>query len=140
MNLNLAQILGRITKDPEIRKLPNGTTIANFGIATNRTWMEKDGNKKEEVEFHNIVIFGKLAEIVDKYVKKGQLIYVSGRIITRSWESNGVKKWRTEIIADQMQMGPKPATSMPTTSTEKLDDGSPLPEPEGDIDPEDVPF
>ncbi len=109
MNLNKALILGRLTRDPEQRSLPSGKDVSNFGIATNRIWTDREsGEKKEQTEFHNVVAFGKLAEICNQYLNKGQLILIEGRIQTRSWEDqNGNKRTRTEIIAENMQMGPK---------------------------------
>ena len=109
MNLNKAFVLGNITKDPEIRSMPSGSQVANFSIATNRAYTLPSGEKKEEVEFHNIVCFGKLADIVSRYLKKGSMVLIEGRIQTRSWDdkSTGAKKYKTEIIAELMQMGPK---------------------------------
>ena len=109
MNLNKAFILGRLTRDPEQRTMPSGRTVSSFGIATNRVWTNRDsGEKQEQVEFHNVVAFGKLAEICNQYLNKGQLILVEGRIQTRSWDSqDGNKRSRTEIVAENMQMGPK---------------------------------
>jgi single-strand DNA-binding protein len=111
MNLNKAFVLGNITKDPEIRSMPNGNQVANFSIATNRAYTLPSGEKKEEVEFHNIVCFGKLADIVSRYLKKGSMVLIEGRIQTRSWDdkATGAKKYKTEIIAELMQMGPKSA-------------------------------
>src|SRR3989339_284410 len=111
MNLNKAFVLGNITKDPEIRSMPSGSQVANFSVATNRAYTLPSGEKKEEVEFHNIVCFGKLADIVSRYLKKGSLVLIEGRIQTRSWDdkSTGAKKYKTEIIAELMQMGPRSA-------------------------------
>ncbi len=109
MNLNKIFILGRLTRDPEQRTMPSGRSISNFGMATNRVWTNKDsGEKQEQVEFHNVVVFGKLAEICNQYLTKGQLVLIEGRIQTRSWEDQGGnKRSRTEIVAESMQMGPK---------------------------------
>jgi len=109
MNLNKAFVVGRLTRDPEQRTMPNGRQVSNFGIATNRIWTDREsGKKQEQVEFHNIVAFGKLAEICNQYLNKGQLILIEGRIQTRSWDDqDGNKRSRTEIIAETMQMGPK---------------------------------
>lgn len=98
-----------MTKDPEVRALPNGTKVTSFGVATNRNWKDANGAKQEEVEFHNTVAFGKVAEIIGQYVKKGQLIFLQGRLKTQSWEKDGVKKYKTEVIVEDMQMGPKAA-------------------------------
>lgn len=110
MNLNKALLIGRLTNNVESRALPSGQTVVSFGLATNRTWKDQSGNKQETAEFHNIVAFGKLAEICATYLKKGQLIFAEGRIQTRSWQGqDGAKKYRTEIVMQNMQMGPKAA-------------------------------
>jgi len=110
MNFNKAIILGNVTKDPEVRALPSGQQVTNFSIATNRYYTATSGEKKEEAEFHNIVCFGKLADITSRYIKKGSLILIEGRIKTRNWvNQQGVKQYRTEIIAESMQMGPRSA-------------------------------
>jgi single-strand DNA-binding protein len=108
MNLNKVFVLGNLTRDPEIRNLPSGQPVANFGIATNRFYTQ-EGEKKQETEFHNIVAFGKSAEIVSQYLKKGSLVLIEGRLRTRSWDdaSSGAKKFRTEIIAERLQLGPR---------------------------------
>jgi len=110
MNFNKAIILGNVTKDPEVRALPSGQQVTNFSIATNRYYTATTGEKKEEAEFHNIVCFGKLADITSRYIKKGSLILIEGRIKTRTWmNQQGVKQYKTEIIAESMQMGPRGA-------------------------------
>jgi len=109
MNFNRVFILGNLTRDPELRQTPSGQSVASFGVATNRIWNDKDGNRQQEVEYHNVVVFGKLAQIAAQYLTKGRLIFVEGRIRTRSWEdASGQKRTRTEIIALNFQMGPKP--------------------------------
>jgi len=109
MNFNRIFILGNLTRDPELRQTPTGQSVATFGVATNRIWIDKDGNKQQEVEYHNVVAFGKLAQIAAQYLTKGRLIFVEGRIKTRTWEdASGQKRSRTEIIAINFQMGPKP--------------------------------
>lgn len=116
MNLNKAFVLGNVTRDPEVRALPSGQQVTSFGIATNRFYTDKEGQKKQEAEFHNIVCFGKLADIASRYLNKGSLILIEGRIKTRNWvNSQGIKQYRTEIIAEGMQLGPKGAGS-PTGS------------------------
>lgn len=107
MNLNQATIVGRMVRDPELKALPSGIQVAGFSVATSRTYKGKDGKKNEDTEFHNCVAFGKTAEIIGQYVKKGQLILINGRIQTRSWEKDGRKNYRTEIVVEQMQMGPR---------------------------------
>lgn len=106
MNLNKVQLIGRLTRDPEIRTTPSGQTVATIGIATNRTWMDKSGQKQEKTEFHNIVIWGRLAEIAGQYLTKGQEAYFEGRLETRSYTGkDGIEKKVTDIVAENMQMG-----------------------------------
>jgi single-strand DNA-binding protein len=110
MNLNKAFILGNVTRDPEVRALPSGQQVTSFGIATNRFYTSQAGEKKQEAEFHNVVCFGKLADISSRYLNKGSLVLIEGRIKTRNWtNSAGVKQYRTEIIAEGLQLGPKGA-------------------------------
>ncbi len=105
-DLNKAMIIGNLTRDPELRYTPNGQAVVSFGVATNRRWNDSaTGELKEEVEFHNIVAWGKLAEICNQFLKKGKKVYVEGRLQTRSWEGqDGVKRTRTEIITSDMRM------------------------------------
>ena len=123
MNLNKVIIVGRLTRDPESRALPSGQAISNFGMATNRVWTNSETNEKQEqTEFHNIVAFGKLAEICNQYLSKGSLTMIEGRIQTRNWkDQNGDTKYRTEIVAERMQMGPKGKQS-PAEKTDKKED------------------
>lgn len=108
MNLNKAFILGRVTKDPEMRNLPSGQQVANFGMATNRYYTDSSGQKQEAVEFHNVVAFGKSADIISRYVNKGALLLVEGRIQTRNWNNQqGQKQYKTEIVVESLQLGPK---------------------------------
>lgn len=113
MYLNKATIIGNLTRDPELKALPSGQNVASFSVATNRTWKDKDGQKQEDVEYHNIVVFGKTAENVARYMKKGSQILIEGRIQTRSWEKDGEKKYRTEIVAESVQFGSKPRNENP---------------------------
>jgi len=109
MYLNKALIIGNITRDPELKSLPSGIKVATFSVATNRVWKDASGAKKEATDFHNIVVFGRQAETVAQYMKKGSSILIEGRIQTRSWDdkTSGEKKYRTEIVADRTQFGPK---------------------------------
>src|SRR6201989_110058 len=101
MSLNKAIFHGNLTRDPELRSLPSGIQVASFSVATNRVWKDKNGAKQESADYHNIVVFGRQAEIVSQYMKKGSSILVEGRMQTRSWDSKeGEKKYRTEIVAD----------------------------------------
>lgn len=110
MNLNKAFVLGNVTRDPEVRSLPSGQQVTSFSIATNRFYTAGSGEKKQEAEFHNIVCFGKLADISARYLTRGSLVLVEGRIKTRNWvNQQGQKQYRTEIIAETMQLGPKGA-------------------------------
>ncbi|MFO7838772.1 MAG: single-stranded DNA-binding protein, partial [Desulfosalsimonadaceae bacterium] len=103
--LNKAILIGRLGKDPEIRYTQDGRAVANFTIATNEEWKDKNtGEKRERTEWHRIVAFGKLGEICGEYLSKGRLVYVEGRLQTRSWEQDGVTKYTTEIVAGDMQM------------------------------------
>ncbi len=113
MYLNKALVCGFMTKDPELKSLPSGMKVTSFGVATNRTWTDQGGNRQEATEFHNMVAFGKTAEIVSKYLFKGSLVMVEGRIQTRTWENNGIKHYRTEIIAENVQLGPKSPKTAP---------------------------
>ena len=112
MNLNKVIIIGRLTRDPELRTTPQGQQVASFGVATNRVWTNQNGERQEKTEFHNVVVWRKLAEICGQYLSKGQLVMVEGRLETRSWEGqDGIKRSRTEIIAENMQMGPRAANT-----------------------------
>lgn len=107
MNLNKVFVLGNITRDPEQKSLPSGQSVASFGLATNRFYTQ-NGEKKQDTEFHNIVTFGRLAEIASQYLKKGSLVLIEGHLRTRNWQdSSGVKHYRTEITAERMQLGPR---------------------------------
>ena len=105
MSLNRAQLIGNLTRDPEMKQIPSGQVVASFGIATNFTWKDASGERQTKTEFHNIVVWGKLAEICGQYLKKGAKVFIEGRIQTRDWEGeDGVKRYRTEINADNMIM------------------------------------
>lgn len=122
MDLNRATILGRLTRDPEVKTTPTGRSVATLGIATNRVWTDQSGAKQEKVEFHNCVLWGKIAEIAGQYLSKGRRIYVEGRLQTRDWTgTDGVKRYRTEIIVDNMIMldGPRGQASG-TTQAEQV--------------------
>lgn len=140
MNLNKAIVVGNITRDPELKALTNGQDVCTFSVATNRQWTDKSsGKKQEQVEYHNIVAYGKTAGNIAKFMKKGNQILVEGRIQTRSWEKDGKKFYRTEIVAESVQFGSKPRSSEdhqnePEQNQEQL--GS----LEDDIRAEDLPF
>lgn len=109
MYLNKTFLFGNLTRDPEMRSLPNGNKVTSFSLATNRIYKDANGAKQEQVEYHNIVVFGRQAETSAQYLKKGQGVMIEGRIQTRSWDdkTTGEKKYRTEIVADAVQFGPK---------------------------------
>lgn len=105
MDLNKVMIIGNLTRDPEGRTTPAGQVVTNFGIATNLIWTDATGQKQKRAEFHNIVAWRKLAEICNQYLKKGNKVYIEGRLQTREWQGqDGVKRYRTEIVADNMIM------------------------------------
>lgn len=102
-SLNRATILGNVTRDPELRQTTSGQQVCSFSVATNRSWTDASGAKQEQAEFHNVVAWAKLAEIIGSYVKKGSKVYVEGRIQTRDWQGqDGVKRYRTEIVSDNV--------------------------------------
>lgn len=144
MDLNRATILGRLTRDPEVRTTPNGRSVASLSVATNRVWMNQNtGTKEEKVEFHNCVLWGKLAEIAGQYLSKGRRVYVEGRLETRNWAGqDGNKRYRTEIIVDNMIMLDGPRGNV--GASESYDNDSvPLPSDEvieEEIKVEDIPF
>lgn len=148
MYLNRAIVIGNLTRDPELKALPSGITVTSFSVATNRVWKDKNGAKQESVDYHNIVVFGRQAEIANQYLKKGASVLVEGRMQTRSWDdASGKKNYRTEIIADRIQFGPRtggayagapaPAT---TSGDEQKAPMDTIEYPEEEINPEDIPF
>lgn len=153
MYLNKVLLYGNMTKDPEVKALPSGIKVASFSLATNRTFKDKNGVKQEKVDFHNIVVFGKQAELIEQYMKKGNPIFVEGRIENRSWEgADGKKNYRTEIIVDSFQFGPKttggstggsyaPRSEGAAPKKEPAkDSGSEIQYPDEEINIEDIPF
>lgn len=149
MYLNKAIVYGNLTRDPELKALPSGIKVTSFSVATNRTWKDKNGARQESVDYHNIVLFAKLAELAAQYLRKGSSVLIEGRMQTRSWDDQGGKKYRTEIIADSMQFGPRASgqggmnngtqdtKSAPATQPEALET---IEYPEEDINPDDIPF
>lgn len=102
-SINKVIIIGNLTRDPEMRQTPNGQNVTTFGVATNREWITKEGDRKNSAEFHECVAWARLAEICEQYLKKGQLVYVEGYLKTRSWDTpEGVKKFKTEIVVKDM--------------------------------------
>jgi len=145
MNLNKVILIGRLTRDPENRALPSGQSLTSFGMATDRFFTDKNGQKQQQVEFHNIVLFGKLADIAVQYLNKGSLVLIEGRLQTRTWQdSSGNKRMRTEIVAERLQLGPKSAGKMvpgqePEKETQPKED-IPVIEEDGEIDISKIPF
>jgi single-strand DNA-binding protein len=118
MDYNKAIIVGRVTANPELRTTPGGQAVTTIGVATNRTWTTKDGQKQEDVEFHHVVIWGRQAEVASQYLAKGSLVLIEGRIATRSWEDkDGVTRRATEIVCENMQLGPRPDQSAKASPT-----------------------
>lgn len=156
MNLNKAFIFGNLTRDPELRSLPSGSPVVSFGVATNRTWKDKNGQKQEDVQFHNIVVFGKQAEIAKQYLTKGSSVFIEGRIQNRVWEAkDSTKRNRTEIVAERFQLGPRKfgtgasfasEQNPPADGPKALSDRQAgetietIEYPEEETNPEDIPF
>ena len=145
MYLNKVQLYGNLTRDPEVRALPSGQNVVSFSIATNRVYKDRDGQKKEQVEYHNVVAFGRTADIIAQYMKKGRPLFVEGRLQTRSWESEGKKNYRTEIVVENFQFGAGGGGgggSRDDGGAQKApeDDASQIQYPDEEINPEDIPF
>jgi single-strand DNA-binding protein len=145
MYLNKVMVFGNLTRDPELRALPTGGQVCSFGLATNRVYKKADGSKAEEVEFHNIVVFGKTAENCGQYLRKGSSAYIEGRLKTRTWEADKGKQYKTEIIADTVQFGPRSASQGSTPRA--AENAAPaaakedaIDYPSEDINPDDIPF
>jgi len=151
MYINKAMVYGNLTRDPEMRSLPSGVQVCSFSLATNRVYNDRDGKRQENTDYHNIVVFGRQAETSAQYLKKGSSTFVEGRMQTRSWDKDGQKQYRTEIVADRVQFGPRPgggegggaptggAKENPQDADQK--GGGSAPEyPDEDINPEDIPF
>lgn len=108
MNLNKVFLIGNLTRDVVLRTTPSGQSVADFGLATNRVWMGANGQKQQEAEFHNIVVWGKMAELCNQYLAKGRMVFIEGRIQTRTWQdASSQKRYKTEIITENIQFGPK---------------------------------
>lgn len=154
MNLNRVFLIGNLTRDPELKNIPSGTAVVAFGLATNRTWKDQSGQKKEDTQFHNIVAFGKQAEVMSQYLKKGSTVFIEGRLQTRNWDAtDGTKKNRTEVVVEAFQFGPKrtgqaftggegeqhaPVASQP--AGKKSEELETIEYPTDDINPEEIPF
>lgn len=147
MYLNKAMIYGNLTRDPELRSLPSGGQVCSFSVATNRVFKKADGQKQEQVEFHNVVVFGRQAETCAQYLKKGSPAYVEGRLQTRSWEGEKGKQYKTEIIAERVQFGPRGSGAAAprenitdAEAPQKAPKDEAIDYPQEDINPDDIPF
>lgn len=142
MYINKAMVFGNLTRDPELKTLPSGTNVCSFSLATNRVYNDRDGKRQEAADYHNIVVFGRQAETSAQYLKKGSSAFVEGRLQTRSWEADGGKQYRTEIVADRVQFGPRGSGEGGGAAATTSDEAAPkAPDyPEEDINPEDIPF
>jgi len=125
MNLNKVLLIGRLTGDPQLRTTPAGQQVATFSMATNRTWSDKSGAKKEDVQFHNIVVWGRQAEVASRFLTKGGMVLIEGRLQSRDWtDKQGGKRRTTEIVAEFMQLGPRSAGSQGSGFAPRADAGS----------------
>lgn len=145
MYLNKVFVAGNLTRDPEQRALPSGTNVTSFSVATNRVWYDQDRNKQEATEYHNIVVFGRQADTCAQYLKKGSGVLVEGRLQTRSWDKDGQKQYRTEIVAERVQFGARSGggSSQEVQGESQPDQaakGSDIDYPTEEISPDDIPF
>lgn len=158
MNLNKVFLIGRLTADPQLRTTPGGQSVSGFSVATNRTWTNKQGERQEDVQFHNVVVWGRQAEIANQFLKKGSMVMIEGRLQNRSWQDKqGQNRTTTEIVCERIQLGPRaggapaagggfprPEGGRQSASSEGTDEiKEELPEismDEGDIKPESIPF
>ena len=148
-SLNRATLIGNITRDPEVRQTPSGQSVCSFGVATNRSWTDASGAKQEKAEFHNVVAWGKLADICGQYLTKGRKVYIEGRLQTRDWEGqDSIKRYRTEIVTENMiildrqgQGGDhSPASSGGFVPPQPTPQDDPSANPDQEIRVEDIPF
>ena len=160
MDYNTVIIVGRVTADPQLRTTPGGQSVTTLGVATNRTWNDKNGQKQEEAEFHNVVIWGRQAEVATQFLVKGATVLIEGRLRTRSWtDKTGQQRRTTEIMSERMQLGPRPmgggigagapkGSVAPASKVGSAEESVTLPEAEiptinleeEEIKPEDIPF
>ncbi|MCP6719914.1 MAG: single-stranded DNA-binding protein [Patescibacteria group bacterium] len=149
MNFNKVFLIGRLTGDPQLRTTPAGQSVATISLATNRVWTNKTGQRQEDVQFHNVVVWGRQAEIVNQFLKKGSLAMIEGRMQTRTWQDNqGQNRRTTEVICERVQFGPRsaganiPSQGTPSPQNQGGEKDS-LPEiniDDNDIKPEDIQF
>ena len=155
MNVNKAFIVGRLTVDPQLRTTPGGQSVVGLSIATNRIWTDKSGARQDETEYHNVVVWGRQAEIASQFLTKGSLVFIEGRIRTRSWtDKQGQTRKTTEIVCERLQLGPRPAGGprgrVPQAAEAPSGEKQSAPAEEipvvnleeegGEIKPEDLPF
>ena len=161
MDLNKVILVGRVTAVPQIRTTPSGQSVTTIGVATNRVWTDKAGAKQEETEFHNVVIWGRQAEVAGQYLTKGAMVLIEGRLQTRSWtDKQGQQRKTTEVMCERMQLGPRAAnagggaqgggfnksaagasaTSVSPSGAPSLDEIPTINLEDEDIKPEDIPF
>jgi len=133
-SLNKVQLIGNVTAQPEIKETPSGQKVASFSLATNRVYKDANGEKQDQAEYHNIVVWGKLADITEQYITKGKKLYIEGRIQTRSWDSDSGKRYKTEIVGESLMM----LSGGEAPSAPKSDKASPAMADEIFID--DIPF
>jgi single-strand DNA-binding protein len=145
--LNLAHIIGHLGRDPDVRYTADGTAVVNLAVATNETWKDKDGEKQERTEWHRVVLFGKVAEIAGEYLRKGSQAYIEGKLQTREWEKDGIKRYTTEIVVDmggQLQLlGGKPEGGQPRPTQHPRQQQAPQQSQQGvppDAFDDDIPF
>lgn len=146
-SLNKAQLIGNLTADPELRQTTTGQQVCSFSVATNRTWTNQQGEKQEQADYHNIVAWGRLAEICGQYLHKGKKVFIEGRLQTRDWEGqDGVKRYRTEVVAENMIMLDRPSGQQGGGRQNSGGYGSPAMQdapadnPDDEIKLEDIPF
>ena len=138
MNYNRVILIGRLTADPELKSTASGKSVATFRLATNRVWTDQQGKKNEASEFHNIVLWGRPAEVVKQFCAKGSELMVEGRISTRTWEDqNGAKRYTFEIVWENIQLGSRPGGARKAAEGEAA---AAAPSAEEEIKPEDLPF
>lgn len=148
MYLNKVMLYGNLTSDPELKSLPTGNKVISFSIATNRSYKDQNGAKKEIAEYHNIVAFGKVAETIAQWFKKGKPIFVEGRLQTRSWDdiNGGGKRYKTEVVLENFQFGPSSLKTNDTNNdksqgeTNVAEDLETIDYGDEDINPDDIPF
>ena len=146
MYLNKVLLFGNLTRDPELKSLPSGTKVASFGVATNRR-VKKDDRWEDVAEFHNVVVFARQAETSAQYLKKGSSVFIEGRLQTRSWDGEKGKQYRTEIVAERVQFGPRagggggaPGAAGGDTQPAAKDGAEAIQYPDEDVNPDDIPF